>query len=544
MHRLPAALALASLLTGSSSGAGEIRYRESSAEWGLAFTHHHGGTGDFYMPETMGSGVAIFDFDGDGDADVLFIDSGALPTEPGKTSGSRLFRNDGGQFIDATHASGFAPTDYGMGVVIADYDNDGDADVYVTAFGGNSLWRNRGDGSFEEVTAAARVGDARWSAAAAFGDGDGDGLLDLYVANYVDFAVDRNIICGDERRRLRSYCHPDAYGGVADAYFRNQGDGSFVESSAAAGLEVETGRGLGVLFDDLTGDGRPDIYVANDSSPNFLFRNLGDGNFEETGLLLGVAFGESGRPEAGMGLAHGDLDGDGLPEIAVTHLDLETNAIYSATPGGIFLDRRFTSRLAEHSLYRVGFGIAFGDLDLDGDLDVAVANGHIIHNAEQWGRGSSFEQPNQIFTNNGSGRFALAADAGLDVVLSSRGLATGDLDRDGDLDLVINNSNAPAEIYQNVTKTRGKFLAVRLAATGGQRIGTRLELLSGDKRQTRTVTTGSSYLSQHQETVHFGLAPGSQQERSPRALDLRWPGGRRQRYLSPRPNSMVVWPAP
>ncbi len=523
-----APLALALTLAAAAAASGQEptptpRFTEVSAEWGVDFVHRHGGTGEFYMIETMGSGVVAFDYDGDGDDDLFFVQSGELPIDGAGGPGGALYRNDGAAgFVDVTAAAELALEIYGMGATAGDVDGDGDPDLYVTAYGVNRMLRNDGDGTFSDVTEAAGVGDPLWGASASFADVEADGDLDLYVTNYVDFTFDDNPPCGLQSRGLRSYCHPDVYDGLPDRFYRNRGDGTFEDATAAAGFGGANGKGLGVVFGDVDLDGDDDLYVANDMTPNFLFRNRGDGTFEETALLAGVAFSERGDVEAGMGLELGDVDDNGFPDILVTHLDLQTNAVYGNSGTGLFVDRRFATRIAEPSYHKVGFGIGLADFDQDGYLDVAIANGHIIHNVDQWGATGRYRQPNQILRNRGDGTFVEVADAGLDVVLPSRGLALSDLDGDGDPDLAISNSNDRAEIYRNVSPAPGGWL--QLSLDGGRpAVGAAVELETGERRQWRQLRAASSYMSQGSSVLHFGLGA------APRAdtVRLRWPGGRR-----------------
>ena len=478
------------------------------------------------MVETMGSGVVIFDYDDDGDEDVFFVDSSVLPGYEGATPQSRLLRNEpdragNPRFVDVTQQAGISVTTYGMGAIAGDVDSDGDLDLYVTGFGANQLFTNQGDGTFRDTTQAAGVGDPLFSASAAMADVDRDGDLDLYVVNYVNFDFDNNPICGNQAKGVRAYCHPDAFDGVADTFYRNRGDGTYVNATKEAGFGDAFGAGLGVTFSDFDGDGLTDVYVANDMMPNYLFRNQGDGTFEEMGLLAGVALNERGNPEASMGLAVGDLDGDGKPEIAATHLDTQTNAIYSYLDGWLFVDKRYRTKLAEPSVGKVGFGIGFLDLDQDGALDAVVANGHVIDNIHLIKPSRRFEQPNQIFRNRGNGIFDEVTEAGLGIVRSSRGLAAGDLDGDGDLDLVITNSNDLAEIYENRTEG-GRSLIVDLRQATGSRhaIGARIEARVGDMHTRRESHVGTSYLSQHALPIHLGLGDATGVDR----LTIDWPG--------------------
>lgn len=548
------AAALAVGLMPSPAAAEGIRFRDAAERWGLVFRHHHGGSGERFMVETVVGGVALFDFDGDGDLDVFFVDGGALPGYEGEAPRSRLFRNDGGRFVDRTAESGIVVAAYGSGAVAGDVDGDGDLDLYVTAFGPNQLFENLGDGTFRDATAAAGMGDPAWSASAVFSDVDRDGDLDLYVADYVDFTLATHKFCGDEARGIQAYCHPDAYGDLPDRLYLNAGDGTFRDATAAAGLGGVRGASLGVVAGDLTGDGWPDLYVANDADPNFLFVNRGDGTFDDRSLLSGTAYGDRGQAEGGMGVALGDADGDLLPDLVVTNFELETNAFYRNTGAGLFVDARYPAKLAESTLLKLAFGVGFGDFDQDGDLDLVVANGHILDNAPAINPRSRYPQPNQLFENLSAdgerGRFREVAASGMDAVRVSRGLAVGDLDGDGDLDLVIVDSNDLAEVYENVSEGEGGWLQVDLVGAKSNRsgIGARLEIASTEgatevagtsreaigasegqplgavKAQVREVQAGGSYLSHPAITAHFGLRTAEIVSR----LAIDWPSGKRQ----------------
>ena len=514
----------------ATATAAEIRFTEVAASRGIDFQHHHGGSGERFMVETVVGGVVVFDFDSDGDEDVFFVDGGPLPGYRGETTRSRLFRNEGGPFVDHTDASGIRFEGYGSGVTAGDYDGDGDVDLYITAFGPNSLWQNQGDGRFAEVTEQAGVGDPLWSSAAAFADVDRDGDLDLYVGNYVDFAVDNNKFCGDEQIGLQAYCHPGAYNGLQDTFYRNLGDGTFAEATAEAGLAGVSLATLALAFGDLDDDGWVDLYTANDANPNLLFRNLGDGTFEEQSLLSGVAFGESGNPEAGMGVDIGDIDNDGLLDIFVTNFELETNVIYRNLGGAVFIDARFVSNVAEPSLLNLAFGVALADFDGDRDLDAIVANGHILDNATEFNKVSRYGQINQVLENRGDGRFSPVTDPGFEAGRVSRGLATGDLDGDGDLDVVVSNSNGIAELYENVAPSAASGLLLDLRSAGGNTlgIGARIAVRVGEAVRIDEVRTGSSYASQNALSQHFGLAGASGAD----SVEITWPGGARQRFES------------
>jgi enediyne biosynthesis protein E4 len=511
--------------------AGTLRFREVALEWGLDFRHHHGGSGQRYMVETMVGGLMLVDYDGDGDLDVLFVDGGVLPGYEGEPARTRLFRNDSRPgamaFVDVTERAGIDFTAYGCGAVAGDVDGDGDLDLYLTAWGPNALYLNQGDGTFVEAATEAGVADPSWSASAVFFDADRDGDLDLYVANYVDFSLANHKFCGDVSRGIQGYCHPNAYDGLPDRFYRNRGDGTFEDATAAAGLAGPREAGLGAVAADLDGDGWPDLYVANDLDPNLLFRNRGAGTFEDMSLLSGTSHSPAGRAEAGMGVEAADLDGDGRLDLYVTNFALETNAFYRNQGDFLFFDQRFGAKLAEPSLHVLGFGVAAQDFDHDGDLDLFVANGHILDNAEELSEVKQYAQRNQVMENLGDGTFRERLDAGVDVVRVSRGLATGDLDGDGDLDVVIVNSNQQAEVYENLGAAADAFLLVDLRASGKNTsgIGARLDLSAAGRSQAREVRTASSYLSQGAITVHFGLGAAARAE-----LAVRWPGGGVRRY--------------
>jgi hypothetical protein len=516
-----AAFAVLLALAALPATADGIRFREASKAWGIDFRHHHGGSGRRYILESTAGGVVMFDYDLDGDQDLFFVDGGRIPGSlPGEEPRSRLYRNDGGRFVDRTDASGIRVAGYGSGGTAGDVDNDGDLDLFITQFGADQLFVNQGDGTFVDGTSRAGVSDPLWSTSAAFADTDRDGDLDLYVVNYVDFSFETFKPCVNSKTGVTAYCGPQAYNGLPDHFYRNKGDGTFEDATQAAGFGGAVGPGLGVVFGDIDNDLWPDVYVANDAKPNFLFHNLGNGVFEDISLLSGTALSGAGRAEAGMGVDMDDYDGDGLMDIVVTNFELETNGLYRNLGAGTFSDNRFIAQIAEPSLNFLAFGVDFADFDQDGDLDLVVANGHINDNAAELLPGSQYAQRNQVFENLGNGRFREDTATGMDVVRVSRALATGDLDGDGDLDVVIVNSNDLTEAYENVGAGNGHWLSVELRAG----IGARLELAAGGKTQIRDVRTASSFQAQNALAAHFGLGKSESAGR----LTVKWPDGKVQ----------------
>ena len=423
---------------------------------GVDFVHDMGATDERHLPETMGGGGAVFDADSDGWLDLYLIQSGFLPVPPTERPAdaptNRLFTGLGdGRFTDATARSGdAADPGYGQGCAIGDVDDDGDIDVYVTNFGPDLLLANDGRARFSDVTANAGLGDPRWTAGATLFDADRDGDLDLYVTGYVEIDVTDPEWCGRTDPGWRSYCHPDRYPGLDDRFWRNDGSGRFTESSLTAGLVGTDGKGLGVVPVDMDLDGDLDLYVANDSVENKLWRNLGD-RFEDATLISGTGVNANGATEAGMGLAAGDLDGDLDLDLYVTNFDNESNTLYR-NDGEWFTDATVVSGLEGPSRLPVGFGTVAEDFDLDGDLDLAVANGHIIHNIELYHDGKRWRQKPHLYVNGGAGKFtretALIGDLG-GASLVGRGLLSGDLDRDGDADLVLIENGGRARILRN-----------------------------------------------------------------------------------------------
>jgi hypothetical protein len=522
----------------ASPSAGGVTFTDVTATSGIAFRHVHGGSGQKYYVETMGSGACWFDYDNDGDIDLYAVNSGRLPEWTGTEDvASRLYRNDGhARFTDVTAQAGAGLEGrYGMGCTAGDIDGDGDRDLYVTTFNSpNVMLRNEGNGRFTDITKESGTGDPRWSASAAFADIDNDGDLDLYVANYIDFTLDNNKYCGEQGPGRRAYCHPDEYNGVPDSLYRNKGNGVFEDVSAAAGVADPIGKGLGVVFLDLIDDGWQDIYVANDKTINFLYLNRRNGTFEDISLTAGTGFSESGMPQAGMGTDAGDVNGDGRMDLIVTNLDYETNELYVNNGDLTFTDATFRAGLGEQNFLNVGFGTDFLDYDNDGDLDLLIMNGHILDNIGLFKDKVTYEQPRSLMANDGTGRFR-EVGPGLGAAFTrpnvSRGVAVGDMDDDGDLDLFVTNNDRKAELFRNDGGNQaGHWLLLRLRGARGNTdgIGARVKVTTRDgsgkpRTQAADARTASSYCSQNDTRLHFGLGASTSAD-----VEIRWPGGKTQ----------------
>lgn len=544
------AAAAALLSTALAPGAGpSVTFRDVAAETGLSFVHVNGAAGRYHLPEIMGAGGALLDYDTDGDLDVLLLQGRALEGAPAPgAAGHRLFRNDlsrGGtlRFVDVTSRAGFAPGDYGMGVAVGDYDNDGDPDLYLTNYGPNRLYRNNRDGTFTDVTRQAGAGldEPRWSTSASFGDYDADGDLDLYVANYVDFTVSGAKTCHDPVG-VRDYCGPLQFRPVPDRLFRNDGGGRFTDVSEASGITRAVGSGLGVVGADFNGDRRPDFYVANDGMDNRLWINNGDGTFRDDALLAGVAVDADGQAEGSMGVAAGDPDNDGDLDIFITNITGETHAFYENAGQGRFVDRRQPARLAEATRPYTGFGTDWFDCDNDGWLDLFVANGAVTIVEALRGDPLPFHQQNQLLWNTGAGRFvdvSREAGPGLQPSEVSRGTAFGDVDNDGDVDVLVTNNGGPARLLRNDTKSPHDWLQVKLEGVDdirdglGARVGVRL---SDGRTVWRRAHTDGSYLSSSDSRVHVGLGSG----RTVTGIVVEWPRGAREFWAPSGLNRTVI----
>ncbi|HET9217532.1 MAG TPA: CRTAC1 family protein, partial [Terriglobia bacterium] len=478
------------------------------------------------LPETMSAGALFFDYDNDGWLDIFLVNGGSFSdaTKAARAQ-HRLYRNTGGRtYRDVSASSGIEVSGFGMGGCSADYDNDGWADLYVTGVGGNRLFHNTGKNGFADVTSKAGVAAGMWSSSCAFGDIDNDGYVDLYVTRYVDFTPENNKYCRFDK--LMAYCHPNVYSPLHSILYRNNGDGTFTDNSRQSGIGAVAGNGLGVVFGDYDNDGWSDIYVANDSTPSFLFHNKGAGVFEEVGLRAGVAVGTSGKPLAGMGTDMGDIEGDGLLDIFVTNLSEQTHSLYRNLGKGLFDNITFPSGVGKATLPFVGFGTAFFDYDNDMDLDLAVVNGDVIDNIDDLKDQRSYKQLNLLLQNDGSGKFkevGAVSGPGFALKKASRALAVGDIDNDGDLDLLIANAGDTADLLRNDGGNRENSLLIRTVGSKSNQdgIGARLKLTIGRKVLLRYVKAGSSYLAQNDLRVHFGLGNVSSADR----LEILWPSG-------------------
>ena len=517
-----------------------VPFSDRTRAMGIDFRHQNGASAQKHLVETMGSGCALLDYDGDGRLDVLLINGGRTPDSPPFEPRSHaLYRNlGGGRLQEVTAEAGLEPTaDYGMGVAVGDYDNDGDPDVYLTNFGPNRLFRNNGDGTFSDVTRGAGVAGAEWSSGAAFFDYDGDGAADLYVVNYLDAGFERNPPC--EMKGVRAYCHPRHYAGVADRLYRNLGGGRFRDVSRSSGILNPEGKGLGVVAADFDQDGWVDLYVANDSVRNFLFRNNRDGTFADVTLLSGTGYNSQARAEAGMGVDAADYDGDRLLDIVVTNYDLETNALYRYQGNWLFGDERWRSGLARKDRFLLGFGAGFLDFDNDGDRDLLVVNGHVVDNIQRIQPDLSHAQPDQLFENRG-GRFlehepffrwsSRQARVG-------RGMALGDIDNDGDWDLLVTTSNGPAHLFRNDGANRKAWIKIQLIGQTSNRdgIGAQIRITSALGTQTHTVKSGSSYCSQSELTAIFGINDDTIIE----TIEVTWPSGALSTRKNVTPNQQI-----
>jgi hypothetical protein len=528
---------------------------ESAAATGLTFTHETGATGQYYMAEQMGAGAALIDYDNDGDLDVFLVQSGTLAGSPKAGATSRLFRNDltiaaNGtrtlRFTDVTGRAGVGWAGYGMGAAVADYDNDGDQDLLVTSFGPEALFRNNGDGTFTEVTAAAGVGDRLWSTSASFFDYDRDGDLDLFVANYLDFTVADNKVCFDSLG-ARDYCGPRSYRSVPDRLYRNEGSGRFTDVTESAGISRADGAGLGVVAGDYNLDGWLDLFVANDATPNRLWINQRDGRFVDEGVLSGTAFNAAGNPEGSMGIASGDVDADGDEDLFVTNIIGETFALYENDGHATFEDARGRWGVAQPTAAFTGFGTDWIDYDNDGWLDLFMTNGAVNLIEAQRGQPNPFRMKNLLFHNTlglpagAAKRFTnVSPEAGPAFAMdqTGRGAAFGDVDNDGDTDIVVTNNGGAVRLLINQAAAGAHWLQVRLEQPGNrQGIGALVGIeRAGTPTLWRRVKTDGSYASANDSRIQAGLGTST----AVTAVVVHWPDGRRERWTGIEVDRLVT----
>ncbi len=508
-----------------------FRFTDVTSQAGIHFEHNSGAFGGKFLPETMGSGCAFLDYDRDGWQDILLINGADWPSHKKSRTTLRLYRNNrNGTFTDVTSAAGLDIELYGMGVAVGDYNNDGFPDILITCVGQNRLFRNTGKGTFVDVTNAAGLGKREaFSTSALWFDYDRDGLLDLFVCNYVKWSPETDVFCSLDGKH-KSYCTPEAYRGATCWLFHNRGNGTFEDVTATSGIFDSSSKSLGVALFDENHDGWPDLLVANDTQPNKLYRNQHNGTFKDSAVEAGLAFSTEGKARAGMGVDVADFDNSGSSGVAITNFDNEMIGLYRSN-GKTFEDIAPQSGVGMATRNSLGFGCAFLDANLDGWLDFAVANGHIDETVRNIRGNVGYAQPPQLFLSNGKGYFSEVAGqlgGGFDQPKVGRGLAYGDFDRDGDLDLLITTNNGPAYLYRNDQLAGNRSIRFHLVGTKSNRdaIGATVRVFAGGLMQSRTVKGGSSYLSQSELPVTLGL---EKRDRIERAV-IDWPSGKTEEY--------------
>jgi hypothetical protein len=518
-----------------------VQYTDVTAAARITFKHTSGATGKKYLPETMGSGVVVLDFDNDGWPDLFFANGKAWPPASGPAALSALYRNNhDGTFTDVTKTSGLAIPLYALGGAAADYDNDGLVDLYVTCLGPNHLFKNLGQGKFADVTAKAGVGDAGFSTSAVFFDYDKDGRLDIYVANYVTWSQDKDLFCTLDGKR-KSYCTPESYKGQSGTLYRNRGDGAFEDVTEKAGLKNPSAKALGVAVLDYDADTWPDLFVANDTQPNRLYRNGGNGTFKDVAVAAGVAFGETGVARAGMGTDAADWKGNGRPGLVVGNFSNEMIGLYVNEGNGLFVDEAPSSGVGAASQLSLTFAAFFFDFDLDGLLDIFAATGHVADDIGAVQPKVTYAQKPHLFRGLGGGRFedvAPRAGTALQRPMVARGAAYLDFDRDGDLDLVVTTNNGPAYLFRNDGGNRNHGLRVRTVGTKSNRDGIGAVVgvsVAGGAKGQAMVKSGSSYCSQSEIFPTFGLGGATKAD-----LEVRWPSGRVDRVPGVAANTTVT----
>jgi len=535
-----AAVALAAIaLMADQAPAVAVQFTDVTAPAGIHFTHNAGRSGRKYLPETVGAGCAFFDFDGDGWPDILLINGKDFTPGGRKTTAALYHNNHNGTFTDVTKGSGLDVEIYGLGVAIADYDNDGRDDVYITALEGDHLFHNEGNGKFRDVTQAAGIRNANFGTSAAWLDYDRDGNVDLFVANYVEWTAKGDKFCSLDGS-TKSYCTPETYKGTRSRLYHNLGNGRFEDVTEKAGLGDATSKSLGVTVLDYNNDGWPDLFVANDTQPNKLYRNLGNGAFKEEAVAAGVAYGDDGVARGGMGADAGDYDRSGRPHVLVGNFSNQMLGLYHNEGNGLFVDEAPASTVGRGSLLSNTFGVFFFDYDLDGYPDILAVNGHI---EDQIGRVQpkiGYQEPPLLFRNLGNRRFdnvSFKVGPAFTKALVARGAAYADFDHDGDLDVLISTNNGPAVLLRNDGGNRNHWLSVRLAGTKSNRdgIGAVVRVESGGGKQWNMVRSGSSYCSQSDLALTFGLGADATAN-----VDVVWPSGAKQQFRNVHANQRVL----
>jgi hypothetical protein len=532
-----AALAVFTAFGLSQSDAVRVRLRNVAAGAGLRFVHHHSPSAGKYYVESVPGGVAVFDYNGDGRPDIFFTNGAKTPSlvKDSPDYWNRLYRNDGNmRFTDVTEAAGVRGVGYAMGAAAADFDNDGDADLFVAGVRQNQLLRNRGDGRFEDVAARARIASGEWAVAGAWLDYDNDSRLDLFVVNYVQWSPEMNRSCGDNARGLAIYCHPRVFNGLPNRLYRNRGDGTFEDVSAKAGILGHVGKGMSAAVADFDHDRRLDIFVTNDTVPNFLFRSKGDGTFEETALFAGVSVPDTGRPVSSMGTDAQDFDNDGWDDIHFTALTGETFPLFRNDGRGAFVDATHASGLARLTMKASGWCAIGADFDNDGWKDIFAANSHVNDRIGDF-EAVAFRQANSLFLNDGGGKFtdATVASGLAGASAVHRGCGVADFDADGRLDVVVLVLGESAELWTNDSPSDRAWLIVRLAGTKSNRDGIGARVTVG--KQVRTMTTAMGYASSSHAGLHFGLGTVKSIER----VQIDWPSGTKQVLENVKANQVL-----